>query len=52
MQLHEKGIPKEKIYATGIPLSNKFLLKYDKSQILQSFGLSPNKKTVLLIAKH
>lgn len=47
MQLHEKGIPKEKIYATGIPLSNKFLLKYDKSQILQSFGLSPNKKTVL-----
>ena len=31
MQLHEKGIPKEKIYATGIPLSNKFLLKYDKS---------------------
>jgi UDP-N-acetylglucosamine 2-epimerase len=47
MQLNEKGIPKEKIYATGIPLSNKFLLKYDKSQILQSFGLSPNKKTVL-----
>ena len=47
MQLHEKGIPKEKIYETGIPLSNKFLLKYDKSQILQSFGLSPNKKTVL-----
>ena len=47
MQLHEKGIPKEKIYATGIPLSNKFLLKYDKSQILESFGLSPNKKTVL-----
>ena len=47
IQLHEKGIPKEKIYATGIPLSNKFLLKYDKSQILQSFGLSPNKKTVL-----
>ena len=46
-QLQEEGIPKEKIYATGIPLSNKFLLKYDKSQILQNFGLSPNKKTVL-----
>ena len=29
-QLQEEGIPKEKIYATGIPLSNKFLLKYDK----------------------
>ena len=46
-QLQEEGIPKEKIYATGIPLSNKFLLKYDKLQILQNFGLSPNKKTVL-----
>jgi len=46
-QLHEKGIPNEKIFATGIPLSNKFLLKYDKSQILESFGLSPNRKTVL-----
>lgn len=46
-QLHEKGIPNEKIFATGIPLSNKFLLKYDKSEILKAFGLSPNKKTVL-----
>lgn len=46
-QLYSIGIPNEKIYATGIPLSNKFLLKYDKSQILQDFGLSPNKKTVL-----
>ena len=46
-QLHEKGIPNEKIYPTGIPLSNKFLLKYDKTQILESFGLSPDRKTVL-----
>lgn len=46
-QLHEKGISNEKIFATGIPLLNKFLLKYDKSQILESFGLSPKKKTVL-----
>ncbi len=46
-KLNEKGIPNEKIYATGIPLSNKFLLKYDKSQILESFGLSPDRKTVL-----
>ena len=46
-QLHEKGIPNEKIYATGIPLSNKFLLQYDKSQILKNFGLSPDRKTVL-----
>lgn len=46
-QLHNKGIPNNKIYATGIPLSNKFLLKYDKTKILESFGLSPNKKTIL-----
>ena len=46
-QLHNKGIPNEKIYATGIPLSNKFLLKYDKAKTLQNFGLSPNRKTVL-----
>lgn len=46
-QLHNKGIPNKKIYATGIPLSNKFLLKYDKAKTLQNFGLSPNRKTVL-----
>ena len=46
-ELHEKGIPNEKIFATGIPLSNKFLLKYDKPTILKSFDLSPDKKTVL-----
>ena len=41
------GVLPEKIYATGIPLSNKFLLKYNKSEILENFGLVPNKKTVL-----
>ena len=46
-QLHEKGIPNEKIFATGIPLSNKFLLRYNKTEILESFGLSPDRKTVL-----
>jgi len=45
--LHEKGIPNSKIYTTGIPLSNKFLLKYNKKEILESFELSPNKKTIL-----
>lgn len=46
-QLCNTGISKEKVYATGIPLSNKFLLKYDKAQILHSFGLTTDKKTVL-----
>ena len=46
-QLVNKGISKEKVFATGIPLSNKFLLKYDKKQILENFGLSPVRNTVL-----
>ena len=41
------GVNSDKIYSTGIPLSNKFLLEYDKSQILESFGLTSGKKTVL-----
>ena len=42
-----EGVDSDKIYTTGIPLSNKFLLAYDKSQILENFGLTPGKKTVL-----
>ena len=45
-----EGVSPGKIYVTGIPLSNKFLLEYDKADILRSFGLSPNKKTVLFFA--
>ncbi|MBQ9657753.1 MAG: glycosyltransferase [Clostridia bacterium] len=45
--LAKSGIETFKIYVTGIPLSNKFLLKYEKSDILKNFGLEPNKKTVL-----
>jgi len=41
------GVSSNKIYTTGIPLSNKFLLKYNKKEILESFGLAPDKKTVL-----
>lgn len=47
MALHDKGIPNEKIFATGIPLSNKFLIHYDKDELLKRFGLSPKKRTVL-----
>ena len=53
--LLSKEIPEEKIYVTGIPISNKFLINYsiiiffiyDKSDIFNSFGLSENKQTVL-----
>ncbi len=48
--LIEKNILPEKIHATGIPLSNRFLNNYNKDEILKEFGLSKNKKTVLFFA--
>ncbi len=45
--LANKGIDENKIYVTGIPLSNRFLQHYDKKTILNEFGLQENKKTVL-----
>jgi len=41
------GIPENKVYATGIPLSNRFLMHYDKSEIKKSFDLKLNKKLIL-----
>lgn len=45
--LEKRGIDSSKVYATGIPLSNRFLLNYNKEETLRSFGLQLNKKTVL-----
>lgn len=45
--LVNKGIEEKKIYATGIPLSNRFLQHYNRYEILNEFGLENNKKTVL-----
>ena len=50
LELIDHGIPEEKIFATGIPLSNKFLAHYDKEKVLEEFNLSPNKKTILFFA--
>ena len=48
--LIEKGISKSKIYATGIPLSNRFLEHYNKKEILEELGLKQGKKRVLFFA--
>ncbi len=40
-------VPADIIFATGIPLSNRFLLHYNKVVIMNSFGLDPDKKTIL-----
>ncbi len=46
-ELINSNIPESKVFATGIPLSNKFLKHFDKPAIMKSFGLNPNKKVIL-----
>lgn len=48
--LISKGISADKVFATGIPLSYRFLLDYNKYELFEEFGLSPNKLTVLFFA--
>lgn len=48
--LIDKGISKAKVYATGIPLSNRFLEHYNKKEILEELGLKQGKKRVLFFA--
>lgn len=40
-------IPENKIFVTGIPISNRFLQSYDKEEICNSFDFDTNKKTIL-----
>ena len=49
-ELINKGISKAKVYATGIPLSNKFLEHYNKQDILNALGLKQGKKRILFFA--
>ena len=46
-QLINDSVPENKVFATGIPLSNRFLMHYDKLEIMNSFELNPNKKVIL-----
>ena len=45
--IQNNDIDENKVYVTGIPISERFLEKYDKNEILREFGLSQNKKTIL-----
>ena len=45
--LISKEIPENKIYVTGIPISNRFLIKYDRKEILKQYNLSEDKQTIL-----
>ena len=46
-ELINTGIDSNKVFATGIPLSNRFLMHYNKEEIKHSFGLDLNKKVIL-----
>lgn len=41
------NIPKEKVFVTGIPLSNRFLQKYNRKEILNNFQLKDGKRNIL-----
>ena len=45
-----RGIKESQVKVTGIPLSNRFLLNYNKEKILSDFDLQSNKKTILFFA--
>ena len=43
----EKGVDENKIYVTGIPLSNRFLENFNREKIKKSFNLALTKRTIL-----
>ena len=44
------GVPDNKIYVTGIPVSRRFSKKYDRNEVCKEFDLDPDKKIVLFFA--
>ena len=47
IDLMNKGISKDKIFATGIPVSTKFLLEYNKEEIAKKYNVDLNKRIIL-----
>ena len=43
----QSNIPNDKIFVTGIPISNRFLQCYNKDEICSLFDIDANKKTIL-----
>lgn len=48
--LISKNISENKIFSTGIPISNKFLENFNKKEILDNLNLKTDKKTILFFA--
>ena len=49
LDMISKGVSDQRIFVTGIPVSDKFLQTYNKQKICSEFGLSPNKEIVMLL---
>lgn len=49
-EMTEAGIPKEKVYAFGIPVQDVFFQKQDKEELLRELGLNEKLPTVLIMA--
>lgn len=49
-KLIQNGVDRNKVFATGIPLSNRFLLHYNKEEVFKELNLSIDKRTVLFFA--
>ncbi len=45
-----EGVFDQKIFVTGIPVSERFLENFSREKICQEFELSPDKKTILFFA--
>ena len=48
--VREYNVPESKIVVSGIPVSTKFSMSYDKQAILKDLGLEDNKTTLLFFA--
>lgn len=46
-KLIEKGVPENKVFDTGIPISDRFLMTYNRNEIIQELCFDINKKIVL-----
>lgn len=50
MDMISKGVSDQRIYVTGIPVSERFLTTYNKEEIFKEFNLAPTKETLLFFA--
>ena len=50
LDMISKGVRDQRIFVTGIPISERFLKSYNKQEILEKYNLSPDKETILFFA--